>query len=255
MRVHCHPEKDRLASLHKGRCDLKLLRLASAAVRPSLSFLLLVSLSLPLSAEARRREPGQGERRVAPGGEQRDGGFRRKLPPPAPGPDGLPPCFDRAKNYEPLPVMNEEVLVWKRETPNQTLKRARIRGTLVKVVQTRKSHAHFEVQIGTGEGASVELVYNREFGDIVDALADGAEVDACGDYITSRSRAGNYPPSPMGAILHWIHYNPGDRDGGKHDHGYVAINGVLFGQTEQRFQALSASDDEEWGMGSLVSGF
>lgn len=134
---------------------------------------------------------------------------------------------------EPLPVMNEQVLAWKVNTPNQTLKRARVSGVLVKVVQSRKSHEHFEVRIGEGERDSIEIIYNSDFGDMSD-LRPGAQVDACGDYITARASNGRHPPSPMGAILHWVHFNPGDRDGGRHEHGYVWIDGVLYGHGYDR---------------------
>jgi hypothetical protein len=134
---------------------------------------------------------------------------------------------------DPLPIMNEQVLEWKRTTANQTLKRARVSGSLVKWVQSRKSHEHFEVKIGEGQNDSVEIVYNSDFGQMPQ-IAPGARVEVCGDYITSNAQAGRYPPSPMGAIIHWVHFNPGDRDGGKHEHGYVWIDGVLYGHEYNR---------------------
>ena len=52
-------------------------------------------------------------------------------------------------------------------------------------------------------------------------------IEACGDYITSTAQSGPYPPSPDGAILHWVHMNPAGRG---HDAGFLAINGTLYGQ-------------------------
>ncbi len=157
-----------------------------------------------------------------------DSSWARGRHPPQPTQEGTPPCIDKTQGGIALPVMNEVVLGWKQSTPNQTLKRAHVAGVLVRVVEARKSHAHFEVKIGEHAGESLELIYNVEFGRLP-ALSPGAQVEACGDYITSTARAGRYPPSPMGAILHWIHFNPGDRDGGRHEHGYVMIDGVVYG--------------------------
>ena len=126
--------------------------------------------------------------------------------------------------------MNEQVLEWKRTTPNQTLKRGHITGILVRVVQSRVTHEHLEVRIGAAASDSIEIVYNSEFGQMP-SFAPGAQVEACGDYITARASNGRYPPSPMGAILHWVHFNPGDRDGGRHEHGYVQVDGVLYGHS------------------------
>ncbi len=181
----------------------------------SISFLFVVILSL-LAADlawAGRKPPRGGGRRIEP--------------PARTEPGGLPPCLENG-NSEPLPVMNDAVLEWKRTTANQTLKRGRISGVLVKVVQSRASHEHLEVKIGPQDDDSIELVYNQEFGRMP-TFAAGAQVDACGDYITANASTGRYPPSPMGAILHWIHFNPGDRDGGRHEHGYIMVDGVLYG--------------------------
>jgi hypothetical protein len=91
---------------------------------------------------------------------------------------------------------------------------------------------HLEIQIGNDRAQNLEVVYSRSFGDLpVDHLSAGAQVEACGDFINAKARAGSYAPSPMGAIIHWVHYNPGTRDGGKHEHGYTMIDGVVYGLT------------------------
>jgi len=130
--------------------------------------------------------------------------------------------------------MNDTVLNWKQATPNQYTSRAYVLGRYIRTLRVRPSHVHFELSLGGADAASpaqsVELVYNREFGEMPPEFAPNSEVAACGDYITSNAPAGRYEASPMGAIFHWVHYNPGNRDGGKHPHGFVWVGGKLFGQ-------------------------
>jgi hypothetical protein len=136
--------------------------------------------------------------------------------------------------------MNDAVIEWKRATPNQFKARAHVQGRYVRTLKVRPSHVHFELRLATPESASaspaesIELIYNREFGDMPPEFTPNSEVSACGDYITANASAGRYEPSPLGAIIHWVHFNPGDRDGGKHPHGFVWVAGKLFGQTMGR---------------------
>jgi hypothetical protein len=151
----------------------------------------------------------------------------------------LPQCWsNRTKTV--LPVDNQQVLRWKKETKNQFKDRARVAGKVRKIVLDRPTHTQFEVVLGEGPGESIELIYNKSFG-ALPPIQSGMNVDACGDYITTR---GGRRPSPMGAILHWVHFNPGDRDGGKHEGGYLAIDGVVYGQERPRNQMASFFSDQ-----------
>lgn len=133
-------------------------------------------------------------------------------------------CLDA--NHEALPYLNEEVLEWKKNTPDQTLKRALVEGVVSQVYPSKTGHAHFAINIDKQGGGDLEVIYNDDFGKLP-AIRVGMKIVACGDYITVGPRA--KLPSPMGAIIHWLHYNPGDRDGGKHKHGFLIIDGTPFG--------------------------
>jgi hypothetical protein len=73
------------------------------------------------------------------------------------------------------------------------------------------------------------VIYNIEFG-ALPALSIGMNVAACGDYITVGPNA--QLPSPEPAIIHWVHVNPGTRDGGAHPSGFLVINNQAYGLTE-----------------------
>lgn len=138
-------------------------------------------------------------------------------------PSTIPECIGSDKKA--IPVDNAEVLNWKQTTPNQTLRRARIDGKVVKLFPDKNGHEHFSVQIGPNATDTIEVIYNVSFGEMSDVRV-GMSVEACGDYITSIAQSGAYPPSPDGAILHWVHRSPRLN---KHEHGYVVLDGVLFG--------------------------
>jgi hypothetical protein len=125
----------------------------------------------------------------------------------------------------PLNVDNGQVLQWKVNTPNQFKARANVLGEVVRVFEDRPSHNHFEIKIGPKSSDVLEVIYNKSFGTLREPQ-EGMKVQACGDYITSFARAGQYPASPSGAIIHWVHFNP--REEG-HPHGYLIIEGELFG--------------------------
>jgi len=139
----------------------------------------------------------------------------------------LPICRDKMKT--PFRSNNAEVLKWKTSTRNQWQDRGYIIGKLVKVLQQRPSHTHLEIDIsanGSSDAADhIEIIYNREFGDIQNP-APGQLVAACGDFINSFDRAGKYPASPVGAIVHWVHAS---NTPNKHSHGFVSVNGKLYG--------------------------
>ena len=141
----------------------------------------------------------------------------------APSPSLPPECIGSEKKA--IPVDNAEVLNWKQTTPNQTLRRAHVDGKVAKVYPDKNGHEHFSVQIGPNATDTVEVIYNVGFGEMP-VVNVGMSVEACGDYITSTAQSGEYPPSPDGGILHWVHRSPKIN---KHEHGYVVLNGVLFG--------------------------
>ena len=163
----------------------------------------------------------------------------------------VPACLDHGKV---LNVMDDQVATWKSTTRNQFLARAHVTGTIHRIFPDHSGHNHFEIQMNNSAGDTLELVYNKSFGNLP-SLRAGMKVEACGDYITSNHATSQYPASPDGAIMHWIHNNLGGGgaftaasfDGlstnkGKgpkkppvppvtsgHDAGYVAIEGVVYG--------------------------
>lgn len=142
----------------------------------------------------------------------------------------VPVCLD--KDRRPITGNNNsEVLKWKTQTPNQYLDRALIVGKFVKVLLDRKSHLQIEVDLSangsSGPADHIEIIYNKEFG-AIPPIPAGATIAACGDYITASAQSGPYPPSPMGAIVHWVHASNKPE---KHAHGYVLVNGVVYGHS------------------------
>ncbi len=124
-----------------------------------------------------------------------------------------------------LPVNNSQVASWKSSTPNQYLARAYVTGRVGEVYPDRNGHKHFSITLDGTRNATLEVVYNDEFGDCP-VPQDGQTVSACGDYITSTQATSQYQPSPDGAIIHWVHMSP---DLGRHDSGFLTINGSLCG--------------------------
>jgi hypothetical protein len=128
-------------------------------------------------------------------------------------------CMDHGK---PLDIINVQVLQWKTSTANAFLARARIAGVVDQQFPDHSGHRHFSLKIGPQPNDHIEVIYNLSFGQLpVPALGD--KVEACGDYITSSAQTGSYPPSPDGAIIHWVHQSPHG-----HDPGYVILNGVKY---------------------------
>jgi hypothetical protein len=133
-----------------------------------------------------------------------------------------PQCMDNAGHA--LPVMNAQVLTWQQTEPTNFHARALVQGTIVKRYADNTGHAHFAIDLdGNGTG-DLEVIYQYDFGQLPN-LAPGMKVTACGDYIT------DHRGSPNGGIIHWVHCNPGTRDGGLHPHGFVDVNGQVFGYT------------------------
>ncbi len=143
----------------------------------------------------------------------------------------LPDCLDREERV--LDVNNEEVLRWKEETPNGYKDRALVTGTLVGVLLDRRSHIQLEVDLtpesdANGRRDHLEIIFSKDFGKVSD-VRPGLEVTACGDYITANKRKGHFPPSPVDAILHWVHKSTNEN---RHPSGFMAINGVLYGNDD-----------------------
>lgn len=138
--------------------------------------------------------------------------------------ESIPACLEGTK---PLQIDNERVLKLKKTTPNQFYARAYVGGTLTDVYKDDDgSHTRFAVQIGRDRMEAIEFVFNNEFGPIPSPRI-GMKVTGCGDYITSNAPTERYKPSPVGAIIHWIHMNRRPKD--KHEHGFITIDGKLYG--------------------------
>ncbi len=142
-------------------------------------------------------------------------------------------------------VNNNQVLHWKFSTRNTFLARGNVVGTIVGILPSIPTHIHFVIQIGQHfshrnlcTSDAVEVIYNRDFGDVNPKdLYLGAQVQACGDYITSNAPNGRYHASKACAIVHWVHINPKQTP---HAHGYLRVNGDLYG----RFYNERAGGDE-----------
>jgi hypothetical protein len=134
----------------------------------------------------------------------------------------IPAC--KAYNRD-LPINNDQVLHWKRTTKNQFQERGHVKGPVVDTFTDKNRHEHFEIKLGKKDDDTLEVIYNQEFG-ALPTIQLGMEVEACGDYITSTAQAGPYPPSPSGAIIHWVHFSPKPA---RHPHGYLVIDGKLYG--------------------------
>ena len=121
---------------------------------------------------------------------------------------------------------NTQVENWEKTTKDQFLARGMVQGQITKVYPNETGHNHFAISLGNGQG--IEVIYQYAFG-ALPTLQVGMNVIACGDYITVGPHA--HEPSPMPAIIHWVHWNPGNRDGGIHPGGFVVINNVAYGLT------------------------
>ncbi len=143
--------------------------------------------------------------------------------------DAPPVCLDE-QNHE-LTYNNDVVVRWVKTTRNQYRARAHINGTVVKLYARQGSHEHISVQIGTNVTEVIEIIYNTAFGRVERDIEVGSSVQACGDYITSNAPTGHYRASPDGAILHWVHHSTRS----SHPHGYLMIDGILYGDEEPAF--------------------
>ncbi|WP_253715987.1 DUF3465 domain-containing protein [Bdellovibrio bacteriovorus] len=131
---------------------------------------------------------------------------------------GYPACKDKKRTLE----FNQDMLLNYRDQMEPKFKtRGFIKGTLIKVIEDRQRHVHFEVDLdGDAETSDdrIEVIYNTSFGSLPD-YGPGAEIIACGDFIVD-------PYSPLKAVLHWLHHSPKQK---AHDDGYLVINGQVLG--------------------------
>lgn len=137
-----------------------------------------------------------------------------------------PLCFDRSESIE---IDNERVLRMKEEKPNQFKARAFVSGKVITEPKLVGGHERFSIMIGSNTTDTLEMVYNvsPEFGDLP-PVRIGDDIVVCGEFINSFKDGGGYKASPDGAIVHWVHYNPGDRDP-DHEHGFMMFDGNLAG--------------------------
>ena len=136
----------------------------------------------------------------------------------------VPTCLD--ERHQALPLNNAQVVQWRESTQDQFRSRAYVQGVVTNIYPDRTGHTHFALNLDQVHGGDIEIIYNQEFGALPN-IRPGMTVVACGDYITVGPQA--RLPSPMGAIIHWVHYNPGTRDGGVHPDGFLLIDGRIYG--------------------------
>jgi len=89
------------------------------------------------------------------------------------------------------------------------------------MMENRQGHAHLEIDLDHNLATSddrLEVIYNNKYGDLPD-VQEGDKISACGDLIVDKH-------SPHKAIIHWLHKSPNLKS---HDHGFLAINGIVFG--------------------------
>jgi hypothetical protein len=135
-----------------------------------------------------------------------------------------------------MPLNNQQVLAWKfnPSVPSGMKSRANVTGVVLGIFPDRNGHNHFIIQIGPRPVQdTLEVVYNNDFGDLP-TIQQGMQVHACGDFIKSTQQNGPYPPSPAGAIVHWVHQNP---NGNGHENGYLTIDNVMYGNGPDRGHA------------------
>jgi len=130
-------------------------------------------------------------------------------------------CMDHGQALE---VNNDQALQWRDQKPSGFHARGFISGTVDEVFPDHSGHRHFSLKIGPNAEDHIEIVYQQEFGYMpLPSVGDSAE--ACGDYIVATRSNGRYPPSPDGALVHWVHRSDNDR----HDDGFVVLNGTVYG--------------------------
>lgn len=139
--------------------------------------------------------------------------------------DAIPHCMSGSRD---LPIDDQAVIQLERTTANQYKTEAHVQGTISTLYADHSGHKHFAIKFNNQTNDGIEVVYNEVFGALPD-LKVGMVVEACGEYITSNAPTSQYPASPMGAIIHWVHINP-NQGVDQHASGFLLIDGKLCGQ-------------------------
>lgn len=135
--------------------------------------------------------------------------------------DGTPTCMNHGR---PLAIDNEQALQWRAQQPSGFRSRAYISGTIDEVFPDQTGHRHFSIKIGPNPNDRIEVIFNEGFGNMP-VPRHGQNAAACGDYIVATEHNGGYPPSPDGALVHWVHRSTNS----SHDSGFVVIEGTVYG--------------------------
>ena len=146
--------------------------------------------------------------------------------------DAIPNCDNRGSI---LPIDNQNALNMEKTTANQFTTQAHVEGTVTAIYPNHSGHQHFAIQLGSDSSQGIEVVYDMAFGNLP-ALQVGQTVEACGEFINSFAATSQYPPSPMGAIIHWVHINDSTKPGA-HPSGFLVIDGQLCGQNPAQWNS------------------
>ncbi len=92
------------------------------------------------------------------------------------------------------------------------------------------------LKIGPLETDTMEIVFNRGFGD--PQLKIGDAVKGCGDVIVSKEETDRYLPSPDGAIIHYLHMS----NGANHPDGYIKVGDHIYGEKPEAPDSSVPSD-------------
>lgn len=125
-----------------------------------------------------------------------------------------------------LDFNESQVLVWREELDHKFTARAFVKGRLVRVMEDRQKHIHFEVDLDEDLitiDDRIEVIFNTRFGPIP-AHQPGDEVIACGDFVVDHY-------SPHRGVIHWLHMSPKKN---AHEDGFIIINGVVGGLTPSK---------------------
>lgn len=130
----------------------------------------------------------------------------------------IPACMDKKTN---LSVENTAPEKYKAFMEKGFKTRLLLKGTIVEQTENRQGHTHFTVDLDANMATTddrIEAIYNNEYGELP-SIKGGEETILCGDFIVD-------PYSPEKAVIHWLHKSPSTK---KHDHGFVVINSVIYG--------------------------
>lgn len=131
----------------------------------------------------------------------------------------MPACLNKK---EKLTIDNSQAINLRDFMEQDFKTRALVDGILVSVMENRQGHIHLEIDMDRSLDTNddrLEVIYNNSYGDLP-VLSPGDLIVACGDFIVDLH-------SPHRAIIHWLHKSPSRK---KHDDGFLAINGTIFGK-------------------------